>query len=162
MYAESAPTGTYGARAAVLEGRVVCGVCGEPCLYAPAAPAAPAVYRCRAGCQPDAAAAGLERRVGRAVMERLYSPGGLVRMAAAQELLHVLGIELAHPVPVSPRHAVHQWSNDFDQDMRRSTVNDALLAVVLGPPPPGGGGEEAGLFFAWRRPRADTHGPETI
>ncbi|MET8754734.1 hypothetical protein ABZW32_32265, partial [Streptomyces sp. NPDC004667] len=52
MYAESAPAGTYGARAAVLEGRVVCGVCGEPCLYAPAAPAAPAVYRCRSPGDP--------------------------------------------------------------------------------------------------------------
>ncbi|MEU7067446.1 hypothetical protein [Streptomyces sp. NPDC046161] len=159
MYAESAPAAPYGARTAVLEGRVVCGVCGEPCLYAPAGPGA---YRCGSGCQPAAPAAELEQRVGRAVMERLYSPGGLARMAAAQELLHGLGIELSYPVPVSPRHAVHQWSHDFDQDTRRSTVSDALLAVVLGPPSQGGGGEDVRLFFAWRHPRTDPHGPGTV
>ncbi|WP_371681541.1 hypothetical protein [Streptomyces sp. NBC_01276] len=82
--------------------------------------------------------------------------------AAAQELLHGPGIEPAHPVPLSPRHAVHQWSNGFGQDARRSTVSDALPAVVLGPPPRSGGGEEVRLFFARRRPRTETHGPETI
>ncbi|GHB75742.1 hypothetical protein GCM10010347_52750 [Streptomyces cirratus] len=159
MHAESAPTTPYGVQGAVLEGRVVCGACGEPCLYAPAGPGA---YLCGSGCQPAVPAAELEQRVGRAVMERLYSPGGLVRMAAAQELLHGLGVELAYPVPVSARHAVHQWSHDFDRDTRRSTVSDALLAVVVGPAPQGDSGGEVRLFFAWRRPRADPHGPGTI
>ncbi|WP_330293499.1 hypothetical protein [Streptomyces sp. NBC_00576] len=136
---------------ALLDQCAVCGICGQPCRHEDATPDEPASYRCPSDCQPAITAADLEKRVGQAVIGRLYTPAGLARMAAAEQLLHQLGYELPQPVALSLPHAVRQWTRDFDQDTRKAVVRDWLLAVVLNPPR--SRHEDAELFFAWRRPR---------
>ncbi|MFF4474411.1 hypothetical protein ACFYZ3_33255 [Streptomyces sp. NPDC001599] len=134
----------------LLDQCAVCGLCGEPCRYAHTAPGEPAGYCCPSGCQPAVPAAELETRVGRAVMERLCTPAGLARMAAAQELLRRLGHELPEPVPVSVAHAMRQWDLVLDEASRRSAVRESLLSVALSPSR--GRPDAVRLFFAWRRP----------
>ncbi|WP_162833164.1 hypothetical protein [Streptomyces sp. CB09001] len=138
------------AREPLLDQCAVCGLCGEPCRYAHTAPGEPARYYCRSDCQPAVPAAELEARVGRAVMERLCTPAGLARMAAAEQLLRRLGHELPEPVPRSAAHAVRQWDLVLDEASRRSAVRESLLSVALSPSRDRP--EAVRLFYAWRRP----------
>ncbi|MFG2130591.1 hypothetical protein ACGFNV_22620 [Streptomyces sp. NPDC048751] len=99
-------------------------------------------------------AAELEQRVGRAVLERMWTADRLARMAAAQELLDRLGYDLPHRVPVSLKHALHQWEYEFDDETRRALVRDALIAVVLFPVARPDSDDE--LSLCWRRVGAAT------
>jgi len=139
------------ARGALLEQCAVCGICGEPYRHEEATPDEPSVYRCPSECQPAIAAEELEQRVGQAVMDRLCTPAGLARMAAAEQLLRHLGYDLRRPAPLSPAHAARQWTHDYDHGARRASIRDSLLAVVLNPSRSRHG--ETELFFAWRSPR---------
>lgn len=143
---------------AALAGTVLCGGCGEPLEHgpAPSVPAPSGVYGCPSGCRPPVPADALELRVGRAVMERMWTPRTLARMALAQELLDELRYDLRYRVPVSLKHALHQWEYEFDPDTRRALVREAMLAAVLFPAVRPGADDE--LFFAWRRAGAEGPG----
>lgn len=134
---------------AVLAGTVLCGGCGEWLVHREA-PAG--VYACPCGCRPPVAAAELDRRVGRAVLERMWTADTLARMAAAQELLDRLGYGLHHRVPVSLKHALRQWEHEFDDGTRRALVRDAVIVIVLFPVARPDSDDD--LFLGWRRVRA--------
>ena len=153
-----------GASTSVLAGTVLCGGCGEPLVHREAGAAA-GVYACPSGCRPPVPAAELDRRVGRAVLERMWTADTLARMAAAQELLDRLGYGLHHRVPVSLKHALYQWEHEFDDETRRALVQDAVIVIVLfpaarlpaaGPDSLDSADSDGELFLGWRRVRAAT------
>jgi hypothetical protein len=88
-------------------------------------------------------------RVGRAVMERMWTPDRLARLAAAQELLDELGYDMRHRVPVSLKHALRQWEYEFDGETRGALVREAVLVIVV--LPAAGPERDGDLFYAWRR-----------
>src|SRR5205085_2813803 len=107
------------------------------------------VYACPSGCRPPVPADALELRVGRAVMERMWTPDRLARMAAAQQLLDELRYEMRYRVPVSLKHALRQWEHEFDRETRGGLVRETVRVIVLFPAARPEEGDD--LFFAWRR-----------
>jgi len=155
-----------GGASSVLAGTVLCGGCGEPLVHREVAAG---VYACPSGCRPPVSAVELDRRVGEAVLERMWTADTLARMAAAQEMLDRLGYGLHHRVPVSLKHALHQWEHEFDNETRRALVRDAVIVIVLFPaarpcspdsPDSLDSTDSAhfddDLFLGWRRVRAAT------
>ncbi|KUN02121.1 hypothetical protein AQI95_29030 [Streptomyces yokosukanensis] len=89
-------------------------------------------YQCPDNCVTIASEI-LESRVADAVVDRIFTPESLRKLALAQEVLVAEGIEIDQPLPVSPGHARHQWDHALPAATRRAfitySVDHALVAA---------------------------------
>ncbi|MEV5879372.1 helix-turn-helix domain-containing protein [Streptomyces sp. NPDC052101] len=87
-------------------------------------------YQCPDNCVTIASEI-LESRVADAIVDRIFTPESLRKLALAQEVLVAEGIEIDQPLPVSPRHARHQWDHALPAETRRAFITHSVDHVLV-------------------------------
>ncbi|WP_206506624.1 MmyB family transcriptional regulator [Streptomyces chrestomyceticus] len=121
---------TWRAGAPVLAGLLLCGHCHQTMT----APSETAAYQCPAGCVSLAAEQATDR-VGTVLTARLFTEESVRRLAQAQEMILAAGIDMAHPLPVNARHALHQWRHRMTDTVRRGFATEQIASVTVTPGP---------------------------
>ncbi|MEU6070595.1 helix-turn-helix domain-containing protein [Streptomyces sp. NPDC047082] len=110
----------------------------------------PTSYNCATGCLPELPAHPLELRIAEKVLSRAFSPQACRELGVAQEILAADGVEMALNVPVSPKHALHQWQHSMTSAQRRGILTTALRTATVCPAPTAAGSHTVELAYSWR------------
>ncbi|MFI2241208.1 helix-turn-helix domain-containing protein [Streptomyces chrestomyceticus] len=124
------PAGNWQAGDPVLAGLLLCGHCHQTMT----APAETAAYQCPDHCISLAAEQATDR-VGQVLTARLFTEESVRKLALAQEMILAAGIDMAHPLPVNARHALHQWRHSMTDTVRRGFATEQIASVTVAPGP---------------------------
>ncbi|RSO40616.1 hypothetical protein DMH15_14760 [Streptomyces sp. WAC 06725] len=114
----------------MLVGLVLCGHCRQTMTV----PSETAAYQSPGDCVSLAAAQATDR-VGTVLTERLFTEESVRKLAFAQEMILAAGIDVAHPLPVNARHALHQWRHRLSDTVRRGFATEQIVSVTVAPGP---------------------------
>ncbi|MEU7028998.1 XRE family transcriptional regulator [Streptomyces sp. NPDC046275] len=123
-----------------------CGLCGLLLTGG----GAPETYHCATGCLPPLPASTLETRVAEEVVPRVFDPDECRQLAVAQESLTADGFNMNLNVPVTGKHALHQWSRSMTDTQRRGILSSALRSITVYGSNDGRSWEKSALRYTWR------------
>jgi hypothetical protein len=110
----------------------------------------PTAYTCATGCLPELPADQLELRIAEKVLSRAFPPQVCRELGLAQEILAADGIDMALNVPVSPKHALHQWQHSMTSTQRRGILTTTLRHATVHPVPTATESRTVDIAYAWR------------
>ncbi|MEV6676285.1 XRE family transcriptional regulator [Streptomyces erythrochromogenes] len=123
-----------------------CGICGLLLTGG----GAPETYHCATGCLPPLPTGALEARVAEVVVPRAFGPDECRQLAAAQESLTADGFDMNLNVPVTGKHALHQWTRSMTDTQRRGILTSAVRSITVYGSKDGLCWEKSALRYAWR------------
>ncbi|MFD5079637.1 helix-turn-helix domain-containing protein [Streptomyces sp. NPDC058371] len=112
----------------------------------------PTAFSCATGCLPELPADELEIRISEQVLPRAFPPQACRELGVAQEILAADGVEMDLNVPVSPKHALHQWQRSMTSTQRRGILTTTLKSVKVYPALISAASPEVDLAYTWRDP----------